>query len=330
MGALAMSKWTFLAVSFAVAAWSPAATADEVTGDQLVDAINGIFGEHAGRATHTKGQCVKGAFTPTGEAQSLSKAPMFAAKVPVLGRFSFGDGNPNSNEKTRGNRGLALRFDPEGSSPTDFVQVNAPIFFAKNAQQALEFFKVRAGALAGKADAGKIKAFSAANPETTKRDAYWAARPIPASYAGQNYWGVHAFIATNAQGEATTIKFKTVPEAGVLGLTEDEAKAKPDDFFTADLKERLEKGPVKFTLTAIIGEKGDPTDDPTAEWPEDNRKSVTLGEISLDALEDNAVCDAGTFDPNNLPDGLAGSPDDTILPIRGPAYAASLIKRSQQ
>ncbi len=325
-----MWKWALVAVCATVVAFPRVAGADEVTGDQLVDGLNGIFGEHPGRATHTKGQCVKGSFTPTADAPSLSKAPIFAAKVPVLGRFSFGDGNPNSSEKARGNRGLALRFDPEGNSPTDFVQINAPIFFAKNPQQALEFFKVRAGALAGKADKEKIKAFSAANPETTKRDAYWAARPIPASYAGQNYWGVHAFIATNAQGEETTIKFKTVPEAGVLGLTDDEAKAKPDDFFTVDLKERLAGGPIKFKLTAIIGEKGDPTGDPTVEWPEADRKSVTLGEISIDALEDNAVCDAGTFDPNNLPDGLAGSPDDTILPIRGAAYAASLIRRSQQ
>lgn len=324
-----MSKWTVLAVSFLVAAWPPGAIADEVTGDQLVDGLNGIFGEHPGRAAHTKGQCVKGSFTPTAEAPSLSKAPLFAAKVPVLGRFSFGGGNPNASEKARGNRGLAIRFDPQGSSPTDFVQINAPIFFARNPEQALEFFKVRAGALAGKADGEKIKAFSEANPETTRQDAYYASQAIPASYAAQNYWGVHAFIATNAKGDATTIKFKTVPATGVLGLSEDEAKAKADDFFSADLKERLGQGPIKFTLTAIIGEKGDVTNDPTVQWPEAERKSVALGEISIDALEDDAVCDAGTFDPNNLPDGLAGSPDDSILPMRGAAYAASLIRRSQ-
>lgn len=305
------------------------ATAEDVSGDQLVDGLNKIFGDHPGRAAHTKGQCVKGKFTPAPEAAALSKSPMFASSAPVLGRFSFGGGNPNAGEKEHGNRGLALRFDPDGKAPTDFVQINAPIFFAKSADQALEFFKVRAGAGLGKADVEKIKAFSAANPETTKQDAYYGAQPIPGSFAGQNYWGVHAFIATNAKGETTTIKFKTVPAAGVVGLTDDEAKGKADDFLTADLKDRLAKGPIGFTLTAIVGEKGDPTGDPTTEWPEADRKQIKLGEISIEALEDNKVCDAGTFDPNNLADGLAGSPDDTVLPARSGAYAASLSHRSQ-
>jgi catalase len=304
------------------------ATAEEATGDNLVDGLNAIFGDHAGRAAHAKGQCVKGKFTPAADAAALSKSPMFAAPASLLGRFSFGGGNPNAGEKEHGNRGFAMRFDPDGKAPVDFVQINAPIFFAKSPEQALEFFRVRAGAGQGKADVDKIKAFSAANPETTKQDAYYGAQAIPASFAGQSYWGVHAFIATNAKGATTTIKFKTVPNAGVLTLTDDEAKAKPDDFFSADLKNRLAKGPVTFKLTAIIGEKGDPTGDPTTEWPEADRKQVTLGEISVEALEDNAKCDATTLDPNNLADGLAGSPDDTVLPMRSQAYASSLSRRT--
>ncbi len=91
----------------------------------------------------------------------------------------------------------------------------------------------------------------------------------------------------------------------------------------------MAKGPIGFTLTAIVGEKGDPTGDPTTEWPEADRKQIKLGEISIDALEDNKVCDAGTFDPNNMAEGLAGSPDDTVLPARAGAYAVSLSHRAQ-
>lgn len=321
---------SFAAAAALACAGSTGAFAEEATGENLVDGLNAIFGPHPGRAAHTKGQCVKGKFTPTAEAAALSKAPMFAAPVPLLGRFSFGGGNPNADEKTAGNRGFAMRFDPDGKAPSDFVEINAPIFFAKSGDQALEFFRVRAGAgiPGGKPDMEKIKAFSEANPETTKQDAYFATQAIPASYAGQNYWGVHAFVATNAKGETTTIKFKSLPTAGVLTLTADESKAKGDDFFTADLKERLAKAPITFTLTAIIGEKGDPTGDPTLEWPEADRKQVKLGKISIEALEDNKVCDAGTFDPNNLAEGLAGSPDDTELPMRSQAYAVSLSKRA--
>ncbi|MFN0217578.1 MAG: catalase family peroxidase [Hyphomicrobium sp.] len=322
-----------LAAAVAVAmiglASSNAASADEVSGEALVDSLNGIFGKHAGaRGSHAKGQCVKGRFTPTPEAAALSKAPLFAARAPLLGRFSFGGGDPKAGEKIRSSRGLAMRFDPDGKSPVDFVQLSAPIFFAKTAEQALAFLQVRAGAGLGKGDVEKIKAFSAANPNTVKQTVFIDSKPIPASYAGLNYWGIHAFIAENAKGETTTIKFKSIPLAGELELTDEEAKAKPDNFFTADLGDRLAKAPIGFDLVAIIGQKGDPTNDPSIDWPEADRKKVKLGKIEITALEDNATCDATTFDPNNLAAGLAGAPDDTVLPVRSTSYAVSLSRRA--
>ncbi len=69
-----------------------AAQAEEATAEGLVDALNAVFGKHAGkRAAHTKGFCIKGSFTPSADAASYSKAPHFAASapVPVLGRFSL-------------------------------------------------------------------------------------------------------------------------------------------------------------------------------------------------------------------------------------------------
>jgi catalase len=112
------------------------------------------------------------------------------------------------------------------------------------------------------------------------------------------------------------------------GLTDDEAKAKPGDFYSDELKERLAKGPASFDLVAIIGESGDPTDDPTAMWPEDARKTVKLGVIAITATEADASCDASTFDPANLADGIAGPTNDLIFAVRSPAYAVSLSRRS--
>ncbi len=213
-------------------------------------------------------------------------------------------------------------------APTDFVQLSAPIFFAKTPELVVAFLRARASGPDGKPDAAKVKAFTEANPDTAKQGAYVASKPVPASYAGLNYWGIHAFIAENAKGEKTTIKFKSIPLAGELGLTEDEAKAKADDFFTADLAERLGKGPIGFDLVAIVGDKDDKTNDPTVEWPEADRKQIKLGKIEISALEDNATCDATTFDPNNLADGLSGAPDDLVLPARATSYAVSLSRRA--
>lgn len=324
-----MKKFVAVAAAAVVLSAAVPALAEDVSGDMLVDALNGVFGKHTGvRGSHAKGQCVKGTFTPTAEAAALSKSPMFAGPQPVLGRFSFGGGNPKAGEKGKSPRGLAMRFDPDGKAPTDFVQLSAPIFFAKTPDQVVAFLKVRAPGADGKPDAEAIKAFTAANPDTAKQGAWVASRPVPASYAGLNYWGIHAFVAENAKGEKTTVKFKSVPLGGELGLTDDEAKAKADDFFTADLTERLAKAPIGFELLAIVGDAKDPTNDPTIEWPEAERRQIKLGKIEIAALEANATCDATTFDPNNLAAGLSGAPDDAVLPARATSYATSLSRRA--
>lgn len=317
-----------LALALLIATPTLPAAADDVTGDQLVDGLNGIFGKHAGRAAHTKGQCVKGDFTPEAGAAALSKAAFLAKPVPVLARFSFGGGNPNAPDKSKTPRGLAVRYDPDGSDPVDFVQLSVPVFFARSPEQALEFFKVRAGAGAGKADVEKIKAFTAKNPETARQDAWIDAHGIPASYADVTYYSIHAFTATNADAKTTKVKFKTVPLDGEKWLSKEEAGAKADDFIETDLKDRLAKAPIAYTLLAVIGEDADPTGDPTMEWPA-GRKEMKLGVLKITALEDNATCDAGMFDPMSLGAGFAAFPDDTILPMRTQAYAASLVRRSQ-
>ena len=57
----------------------------------------------------------------------------------------------------------------------------------------------------------RSQAFSAGNPETRHQADYIAAHPLPASFAGTTYWGVHAFPATNSKGETRFIKFKVMP-----------------------------------------------------------------------------------------------------------------------
>ena len=297
----------------------------------IVDAMFTLSGnQKATRASGAKGVCAKGAFTPSAEAPSLSKAPHFTKTAPMTIRFSMGGGNPNISDKTKTTRGFAMEFE-DASDPMVFYFISAPIFFAKTPRQLLDFVTVRLPGSDGKPDAEKIKAFSAANPETTRQAAWLNARPVPASFAGVDYWGVQAYTLTNGTGKATIAKLKAVARAGQLGLSEDETKAKPDSFLVDELKERLGKGPVTFDFVAILGEPGDPTDDSTAMWPEENRKTVKLGEIRITELQSNAVCDAKSTDPQtNLPDGVAGPKNDPIFEIRATGYAVSRTRRVQQ
>ena len=87
--------------------------AQQSTPIDLVDALNGLFGKHAGdRAAHTKGICLSGKFTPSAEAPKLSKAAHFAKEVPIRARFSLGGGDPNAPDNAQDNvRGLAVKFD---------------------------------------------------------------------------------------------------------------------------------------------------------------------------------------------------------------------------
>lgn len=299
----------------------------EPSAEAIVDALNTIFGKQKARASHAKGQCVTGTFTPSAEAVALSKSPNFAKPVPVLARFSMGGGNPKIPDATKAAvRALAFKFDPDGKS-SEFAFVNAPVQFAKNPAQMLGFLQARFPAADGKPDPAKIKAFADANPETTTQGKWLAGKPVPASYAGVSYWGVHAYTLTNAKGEKSVVKFKLVPAAGESGLSDDEAKAKPADFLVDELKGRLDKAPASFDLVAILGEAGDPTNDATAMWPEDKRKTVKLGSLAIAALADNTKCDAGIFDPTNLADGISGPKEDPLFEIRSPAYAVSLSRR---
>jgi catalase len=298
--------------------------AEEATPEQLVDGLNGVFGAHAKmRAAHTKGICVRGNFTPTPDAVTLSKAPQFAAPVPLIGRFSLGGGNPAASDSQQDNvRGIALHFQLPDGSVTDLLMISAPIFPAKTPEQFLELLRTVA-----QKDKEKLDAFFKANPESTRQGAWLKARPVPASYATADYFGVHTFYLTNAKGDRQAVKWKADPVGGFVGMSAEEAKTKGDDFYAGDLNDRLAKGPVSYDLYAVLGQPGDQDDDPTSEWPED-RKSVKMGTISITGLEANESCDVGIFDPNNLTDGVEASTNDKILPMRSLDYAVSFGRRS--
>ncbi|WP_027171277.1 catalase family peroxidase [Methylobacterium sp. 10] len=325
-------KVSIVATGCAMAlAFTAPVQAEEADAAAIVGALMTAGGNKPGvRASGAKGVCVTGQFTPSPEAAGLSKAPHFAKPVPVTARFSMGGSNPGISDKAKPvTRGFAMRLrDPSGDLV--LVIISAPVFSTRTPQQLLDFATVRAPGPDGKPDADKVKAFAAANPETTRQAAWLNARPVPASFAGVDYWGVHAYTLTNAQNEAKVVKLKTVAAAGQLGLTDEELKAKPDSFYADELKERLAKGPASFSLVAIHGEAGDPTADPTALWPEDSRRTTSLGTLAITALEPAATCDAATFDPVvDLPAGIAGPADDPMFAIRSPAYAVSLSRRAQ-
>jgi catalase len=201
---------------------------------------------------------------------------------------------------------------------------SAPVHFAENLNQMLAFLQVRAPGPDGMPDAVKIKAFSDANPATLNQAHFVAARPLPGSFAGVNYWGVHAFPVTNAKNETRFIKFKLVPLAGEITLSDEEAKTKPADFLVADLEKRIAEGGVRFDVMALLDRPGDQAENLTVRWAdEDKRESVRLGTITITGLDNNEACNQTIFNPANLSSGI-GHPSDEMFKARMTAYAISL------
>ena len=131
-----------------------AASAEEAQPEQLIDGLNGVFGKHAGkRASHAKGICVKGTFTPTAEAAALTKSPQFAAPVPIVGRFSLGGGNPMASDGQKDNaRGFALHYNLPDGGTTDLMMISSPVFLAKTPEVFLDLLRTIAPGPDGKKD----------------------------------------------------------------------------------------------------------------------------------------------------------------------------------
>jgi catalase len=297
--------------------------------EEIVKTMRGLAGNQKARPSGAKGQCVIGTFTPTAEARALTKSAAFSKPSRVVARFSVGGGNPKVPDATKTvNRGFSFKLDDGGAGQTEFVMVNAPVNFVSSPTQMLAFLKARVPGADGKPDAEKIKAFTDANPETTNQGKYLASKPVVGSWVGVNYWGIHPYTLTNAAGAKQVVKFRMAPAGGEVGLTDDEAKAKPADFLVGDLTARVTAKTANIDMLAIMARPGDEARKVTDTWvDEDKRPTVKLGTISFTAIEKNDTCDNAIFDPTNTADGLAGPVNDPLFMQRQPAYAISISQR---
>ena len=242
--------------------------------------------------------------------------------------FSVGGTNPKASDKSRSVRGLALQFSPANGEVWMTVNISAPIYFVSKPEQFVPFVQVRtADPATGKPDPDKIKVFSDANPETLRQGAYLDKAGIPASYAQAQFWSTNAFELVNSKNESQFVRWQFVPDAGVLGLTDDQLKTLPDDFLTDELRQRVASAPFSFTFKLQLADKADPLTDPTQQWP-DSRPVVGAGKLVIDKVEAGAggACDELTFNPLALPKGMKASADPVLLARPAP-YGVSLGRR---
>ena len=308
----------------------PLASAQSSPAEAQVNALEGLAGPQPGsRRSGAKGICASGYFVGNAAGRELSRASVFKGdKVTVVARFSVGGGSPKASDKGKSVRGLALQFQLPGGEQWQMANISAPVFFVSKPEQFAPFVQARtADPATGKPDPEKLKAFNAANPDTLRQAAYLAQAPVPASYGTVNYWGVNAFEFEAAPGKSRFARWQFVPEAGALGLTEEQLKAMGDEFLASELRERVAKAPVSFDFRLQLAEAGDNLLDPTLTWP-DARTVVSAGKLVIDQVADGmgGACDAMTFNPLVLPAGIKPSADP-VLNARAAPYALSLGRR---
>lgn len=325
-----LSVLVAVATGGAGAAVSTAAQAQEPTADALVNALEGTFGKQAGaRRSGAKGVCAEGFFVGTPEGRTLSKSAIFSgSEVPVVARFSVGGGNPKASDKGKTVRGMALSMKGPGGELWQMANISAPVFFVNKPENFVKFLDARRPDPAtGRPDPMKVKAFNDSHPDAKPQIDWLAKAPVPASYAGVNYWGANAFEFTDAKGKKVFGKWSFEPAKGQESLTDEQLKSMPDDFLADELRKRAASTTIAFDFKVQLAQTGDNVNDATVPLPAD-RKTVTAGRLVINKVEAGAggACDKITFIPLVLPKGVSPSADP-VLQARSASYAVSLGRR---
>ena len=297
------------------------------TPQDLVKALNGVFGEHKARAVHAKGILLQGVFTPGKAAASISKAPQFqGAAIPIVARFSDFAGIPDvpDNAGPANPRGLAVKFRLPDGTESDIVSHSFNGFPSATADDFRDFLNALA---ASGADAPKPTPIDRYLDTHPRAKAFATApKPAPVSFATLPYFGVNAFRFTNAKGQETYGRYQFIPLAGDHFLTDAEAAKKSPNYLMDEIATRIRQQPARFRLMLQIADKGDKVDDPSITWPA-SRRTVELGVISISrVVADNETAQRQIlFMPNRVPAGI--EPADPMIMARSSAYPLSFSHR---
>jgi len=305
----------------------------DLTPARFVDGFERAAGVHSGfRRNHAKGLCASGFFDSNGDGTRLSKAVVFrTGRVPVIGRFSFGGGNPDIADAPETIRGLGLRFLLPDGEEWRMAMINRPVF-PFNTPQAFydNLIASRPEPDTHKPDPQKIAAFAASHPEFVQAVKIIQSHQISSDFDNATFYGLNAFRFISADGVSTPVRWSMVP-MNAFKPEDTTQSANPDkNYLFDDLIARIHSSPVQWRLILTVGQSGDPTNDATIPWPEE-REHVDAGTLTLDQVEAEARgnCRDINFDPLVLPSGIAPS-DDPLLSARSAVYSQSFTRRASE
>lgn len=297
---------------------------------ELVEMIHEDFqGFHPGyRGVHAQGRYYAAIFKATPEAKKLSRAVHLQGQpVPVTVRHGHSaSGNPWGPAVTPS---MAVKFYLPDGTVTDLIGLTIPVFFGRTPDEVLAGLKaLKPDPATGKPDEKRVMQFLATRPWVAKAFQIVKAVPYPVSFAQTAFHAIHAFRFVNSADEVQYARYHWEPEVGVAGQTLEELQKQPPSYLFEELESRLRKAPVVHNLVLQLAGDDDPTDDPTAPWPDD-RSRVRIGRLEI--IRTTTVEEIGDpvmlHDPTRLTDGIEAS-DDPILAVRRGVYEISVAHRT--
>jgi catalase len=297
----------------------------------LLKQFDTIFGLHPGfRPAHARGVMLTGAFTPSPDALSLTRAPHITRdSTPVTARFSNSSGLPQipDNDPNANPRGLAIRFHLAEHVHTDIISHSTDGFPTRTGQEFLEFLRAVASSDPSQPSPSPIEAFLASHPKALAF--VQTPKPSPSSFARESYFGVTALRFTNKDGVSRYGRYRIKPDAGTEHLDDATAKTQGANYLFDELTERIARGPISFQILVQVANDTDIVDDATVHWPEE-RPLINLGRIVLTApVAENAREQKKIiFDPIPRVEGIDPS-DDPLLELRAAIYLLSGRRRRQ-
>jgi len=304
---------------------------DALTPGRFADGFERADGIHSGfRLNHAKGVCVGGTFESNGEGTRLSKAVVFkAGRVPVIGRFSLGGGDPYVADGPDSVRGFGVLFKLPDGEEWRSAMINAPVFLFNTPQGFYD--RLLAGQpdpKTGKPDPEKIAAFLASRPETVQATKIIQSYPPSSGFENSTFYGLNAFWFTDAIGRAIPVRWMVAPAQAFTPANAAGPAGADKNYLFDGLIAAILQQPLQWHLIITIGQTDDPTNDATISWP-DGREKVDAGTLTLDHVEseESSPCRDVNFDPLVLPEGMAPS-DDPLLSARSAVYSQSFTRRS--
>ncbi len=305
-------------------------TPNALTPARFTNGFEEVNGVHPGfRRNHAKGVGVSGFFESNGNGVRLSKAAVFQpGRVPVLGRFSLGGGQPYAPDTASAVRGLGLQFSLPDGELWRTAMIHLPVFPFRTPEAFYEqLFAFRPDPSTGQPDPAKREAFLARHPETAEALKFIKSQPASSGFGDSTFHSLNAFRFINAAGESTPVRWILTPAQPLK--TENAATPSQDKNFLSDaLIAQIHCRPLQWYLIVIVGQPGDPTNDTTIAWPA-GRERVNVGTLTLDRVEsdDTSAARDINFDPLVLPAGIAPS-DDPLLSARSAVYSQSYTRRA--